>query len=254
MPTALIVEDEPAANQLLAMLVQLRGYKTESAFTGDEAIQKAEVQKPDLVFLDLMLPDMNGYEVCKTFKCRRSTSDIPIVMVTARLAADNRVEGFLAGAIEYVPKPYTPEQIFRAMSRADSWRSRFDARADSGEIPLDGGDELASLQHASDLRSLLLARTRLDEDEAHRLGSSLTELMQRGVRWGQAHCKDRVATLAYEFESKRFAIRLRDESGWFRHDDPLSDGIAEILSRGGFRDVGLRDGADLVLAYELPRG
>jgi DNA-binding response OmpR family regulator len=254
MPIALIVEDEPAANQLLAMLVQLRGYKTDSAFTGDEAIQKAEVQKPDLVFLDLMLPDMNGFEVCKTFKCRRSTSGIPIVMVTARLAAENRVEGFLAGAIEYVPKPYTPDQIFKAMSRADSWRSRFDARADSGEIPIDASDNVASLQHASDLRSLLLARTRLGEEQVHPLGSSLTELIQRGVKWGQVHQKDRVATLGFELEAERIAITLRDESGWFRHDDPLSDGVSEILARGGFRHVDLRDGRDLLLAYELPRG
>jgi DNA-binding response OmpR family regulator len=253
MPTALIVEDEPAANRLLAMLVQLRGYKTDSAFTGDEAIQKAEVQKPDLVFLDLMLPDMNGYEVCKTFKCRRSTSGIPIVLVTARLAAENRVEGFLAGAVEYVPKPYTPDQIFEAMSRANSWRSGFDACADTGEIPLDASDEVATLQHASDLRSLLLARTRLGEDEVDRLASSLTNLIQRCVKWGRAHRQDRVATLAFELEAERIAITFRDESGWFRHDDPLSDGIAEILSRGGFRDVDLRDGRDLLLAYELPR-
>jgi CheY-like chemotaxis protein len=254
MPTALIVEDEPAANQLLAMLVQLRGYKTESAFTGDEAIQKAEDQKPDLVFLDLMLPDVNGYEVCKTLKCRRSTSAIPIVMVTARLAAENRVEGFLAGAIEYVPKPYTPDQIFEAMSRADSWRSWFDSSADSGVLPLDTSDEVTSLLHASDLRSLLLARTRLGEDDAHRLGASLTGLIQRGVKWGHAHQKGRVATLAFELEAERIAIRLRDESGWFGHDDPLADGIAEILSRGGFRDIDLRDGRDLVLAFELHRG
>ncbi len=65
MPKALIVEDEPEANELLAMLVQLRGYQTDSAFTGGEALIKAEQARPDIVFLDLMLPDLNGYDVCR---------------------------------------------------------------------------------------------------------------------------------------------------------------------------------------------
>ncbi|HEY2158416.1 MAG TPA: response regulator [Isosphaeraceae bacterium] len=96
MPTALIVEDEPAANQLLSMLVQLRGYATDSAFSGGEAIEKADGGHPDLVFLDLMLPDINGYEVCEAIKGRRSTTDIPVVMVTARVAGENRIQGFRA--------------------------------------------------------------------------------------------------------------------------------------------------------------
>ena len=132
MPTALIVEDEPAANGLLAMIVKLRGYQTESAFTGGEALKKADDHRPDLVFLDLMLPDINGYEVCKSLRDRRATGDVPVVMVTARLAAENRVQGFRAGAVEYIPKPYTPDQIFAAMTRADSWRGRIDRLGDEG--------------------------------------------------------------------------------------------------------------------------
>src|SRR6478672_3266223 len=119
MPTALIVEDEPEANHLLSMLVQLRGYRTESAFTGGEALEKVDRQPPDIVFLDLMLPDINGYEVCKTLKTQKATSLIPIVMVTARIAAENRLQSFRVGADDYIPKPYTPDQIFRAMADAD---------------------------------------------------------------------------------------------------------------------------------------
>ena len=79
MPSALIVEDEPEANHLLAMLVQLRGYRTDSAYTGGEALEKVREQPPDIVFLDLMLPDMNGYEVCRALKTKKATSLIPIV-------------------------------------------------------------------------------------------------------------------------------------------------------------------------------
>ena len=68
MPTALIVEDEPEANKLLSMLVQLHGYATESAFTGSEALEKVRNHVPDVVFLDLMLPDLDGYEVCRALE------------------------------------------------------------------------------------------------------------------------------------------------------------------------------------------
>ena len=123
MPTALIVEDEPEANRLLAMLVQLRGYTTASAFTGGEAIAFFEADNtPDVVFLDLMLPDLNGFEVCRYIKGRADTRGIPVVMVTARLADENRARSTQVGADGFIPKPYTPNQIFDALASADTLR------------------------------------------------------------------------------------------------------------------------------------
>jgi DNA-binding response OmpR family regulator len=254
MPTALIVEDEPDANRLLSMLVQLRGFETDSAFTGNEAIAKADDVHPDLVFLDLMLPDVNGYEVCQTLKGRRATTDIPVVMVTARLADENRVQGFRAGASEYIPKPYTPDQIFAALSHADAWRGRIDAIDHASELPLDAREDVAHLRYASDLKSLLLARTRLAEESVRRLGGALSEILQRGVDWGRAHGLGRVATLDVRLDPGRFALTLRDESGWLADDDPRSDGLADLLARSGFSDVDFRDGRDLRLVRDLPGG
>src|SRR5258708_28603689 len=92
--------------------------------------------RPDIVFLDLMLPDVNGYDVCRALKGSRPTSAIPVAIVTARLAAENRVQGFRVGATDYIPKPYTPDQIFWAMTKADDWRRRLDDCQDRGVIPL----------------------------------------------------------------------------------------------------------------------
>lgn len=124
MPIALIVEDEPEANRLLAMIVQLRGYKTLSAFTGGEALSAIENESPDVVFLDLMLPDTNGFEVCRKIKSRQGAHAIPVVMVTARLAEENLAKSELVGADGYIPKPYTPNQIFDALTSADEIRKR----------------------------------------------------------------------------------------------------------------------------------
>ncbi len=118
MPTALIVEDEPEANKLLSMLVQLRGYRTESAYRGSEALDRLRNHVPDVVFLDLMLPDLDGYQVCRSLKSSGSTCLVPVVIVTARLAAENRIESFSVGADDFVPKPYTPDEIFHALDRS----------------------------------------------------------------------------------------------------------------------------------------
>lgn len=252
MPTALIVEDEPVANQLLSRLVQLRGFEADSAFTGGEAIAKADDRHPDLVFLDLMLPDRTGYEVCRELKGRRATTDIPVVMVTARLAEENRVQGFREGASDYIPKPYTPDQIFAALAKADAWRGRIDDLDPAGSFPLDARDDVAHLRHASDLRSLLLARTGLDEDSARRLGDGLAEVLERGVDWGRSHARDRVATLDFRLDAGRFALTLRDESGWLADDDPRLDGLADLIARAGFDGVEYAEGRDLRLVRDLP--
>jgi DNA-binding response OmpR family regulator len=252
MPTALIVEDEPAANQLLSMLVKLRGFETLSAFTGSEALKKADDRHPDLVFLDLMLPDINGYEVCKALKARRATCDIPVVMVTARLAAENRIQGFRAGAIEYVPKPYTPDQIFGAMNRAMSWRSGIDSSAGSAEIAIGPNDEVRCLHLISDLRSLLLSRTHLDEISVTRLGRTISDVLQRGVDWARAHQCDRLATFGFQLHNDSVSLFIHDESGWFLDDDPRQDGLAALLANGGFDSVEFRDGTDLRLTSDLP--
>src|ERR1700677_4494190 len=146
MPTALIVEDEPQANKLLSMLVQLRGYSTESAFTGSEALEKVRNRVPDVVFLDLMLPDLDGYEVCRALKSSGTTSQVPIVIVTARVAAENRIESFHAGADDYVPKPYTPDQIFDALDESSARGRESTLSRIEGEVVLDGRDDGETLR------------------------------------------------------------------------------------------------------------
>jgi CheY-like chemotaxis protein len=218
MPTALIVEDEPEANKLLSMLVQLRGYRTDSAFTGSEALEKIGHSPPDIVFLDLMLPDINGYEVCKSLKNRKTTSAIPVVMVTARVAAENRIECFRAGADDYISKPYTPDQIFQAMADADAWRCHLERPDFKGEIRIETRDESESLRRLARLRGLVLARTPLDLDAVCFLSSTLQEIWREALAWGRAHRAGCVATLSYQLGADRLEVTLRDVSGWLGSD------------------------------------
>jgi CheY-like chemotaxis protein len=214
MPTALIVEDEPEANRLLAMLVQLRGYATESAFSGGEALEKVETRPPDIVFLDLMLPDINGYEVCRSLKNRKDTSHIPVIMVTARVAAENRLESFRVGADDYVPKPYTPDQIFRAMASALSWPAPGAGATVEGMIPFHTSGEDEAQRLFARLRNLLLARTSLDLDAIGRIAAALKEILQDCLAWARRSRRALDAGLAFVVRPDHLVITLHDQSGW----------------------------------------
>jgi len=230
MPTALIVEDEPEANKLLAMVVRLGGYQTESAFTGREGLEKADRARPDVVLLDLMLPDINGFEVCQALKGRRATNPIPVIMVTARVAADNRLQSFRVGADDYVPKPYTPDQIFRALGAAVARRGAQAGQADRGEIPLGTPAEAETLGAIARLRALLLARTPWAEDDIRRLAAALADLEGEAAARARSAGVARVATASYQRHPDRLTLTLSDDDHWFAEGPPPRERLGPLLA------------------------
>lgn len=214
MPTALIVEDEPQANKLLAMLLQLRGYQTESAFSGSEALEKIHDRAPDVVFLDLMLPDMDGYAVCRALKSPAGVSVIPVVIVTARLTAENRIESYSAGADDYVPKPYTPDQIFEALAQSIAWKDRLDDPKLEGEVALDARDDGAALRELAQLRRLLLSRCGMEPADVEQISTVIRSIWASIDSWSRHRRQERVATLTYSLTPEALTLILRDEANW----------------------------------------
>ncbi len=238
MPTALIVEDEPEANKLLAMLLQLRGYKTISAFRGDEALEMIHEHAPDVVFLDLMLPDMNGYDVCRSLKSSATDSLIPVVIVTARLTAENRIQSFEVGADDYIPKPYTPDQVFDALAQSCAWKEQVDSPRVEGEVALDLRDDGETLRRLARLRRLLQFRSRLDPDAIDRVSTAIKELWSSVDTWSRRRRLDKVATLDYSLTEDALTLVIHDEAGWLpamRDLDP--DLASSALSGAEFDEV-----------------
>ena len=223
MPTALIVEDEPEANKLLSMLVQLRGYQTDSALNGRDALAIVEQRPPDIIFLDLMLPDINGYEVCTQLKSRKKTTMIPVVMVTARVTLENRIQSFTLGADQYVPKPYTPDQIFDALDDANDWRVSVANDQSDMTIAINSADDGETLRRLARLRSLLLATTPLDTATVVKMATSLQKLAIDADLWGQKHGLQEIALLDYHHERDHVVLSVRDVSGWFRDEKRILD-------------------------------
>jgi len=238
MPTALIVEDEPEANKLLAMLVRLRGYSTESAYSGSEALEKVRNRVPDVVFLDLMLPDLDGYDVCRALKSSGTTSQVPVVIVTARIAAENRIESFRAGADDYVPKPYTPDQIFEALDQSNAIRLEMVAPQIEGEVVLDGRDDGETLRRLARLRGLLIARSGLEPEAIDRISAAIRAIWSSVDQWSRRSGLDRVATLAFALSPESLSLTVHDEGGWLASTDGLAQGpTSTILADARFDQI-----------------
>jgi len=109
--TILIVEDEEDIAALIAHHMQGAGFNVMVAYNGAAAFKEIEKQLPDLVLLDLMLPDIDGTEVCKALRQRQATKDIPIIMVTAKAEEVDRIVGLELGADDYVVKPFNTREL-----------------------------------------------------------------------------------------------------------------------------------------------
>jgi DNA-binding response OmpR family regulator len=107
----LIVDDTTVNLRLLTRLLAGQGYKVRPATGGQQAITAARSMPPDLVLLDIMMPGMDGYEVCRQLKNHQKTRDIPIIFISALDETTDKINGFKAGGVDYITKPFQPEEV-----------------------------------------------------------------------------------------------------------------------------------------------
>ena len=220
----------------------LQGYRTESAYSGAEALEKVRASSPDVVFLDLMLPDIDGYDICRQLKAPARGIAIPVIIVTARLAAENRIESFAAGADDYVPKPYTPDQIFQALDQARAWKEKIDEPEVEGCVPLDGRDDGETLRVLSALRNLLAARTSLSPHEVELITKAIHTIWASAHQWSRRRQRDQVAALAYSLTGTRLTLTIRDEGGWLSQAAKIQQDLSSRVDTRIFDEIA--DGRD----------
>jgi two-component system, OmpR family, phosphate regulon response regulator PhoB len=168
----LIVEDEPDIRDLLAFHLEREGYQVTRATTGGEALRQVRAAPPDLVILDLLLPEMDGLEVCRRLRADAGTAGLPVIMLTAKGDEVDRVVGLEIGADDYIVKPFSPKELL-ARVRAVLRRARGPASSAPlavGGIVLDGATHHATVagqplvltpKEFDLLRALLEARGRV---------------------------------------------------------------------------------------------
>lgn len=103
-----VIDDEPLIVEVLKAYLEREGYEVIASMNGREGLDLIEQENPDFIILDLMLPDLSGEEICKEV---RKSSDVPILMLTAKTAEEERIGGLLLGADDYVTKPFSPREV-----------------------------------------------------------------------------------------------------------------------------------------------
>ena len=244
MPTALVVEDDPDQADLLARILAHRAFEVRTAPSGREGLELARSGCPDVVLLDLMLPDTTGFDVCRDLRSDPATMLTPVIMITALGDQANRTRGFRVGATAYVTKPYGPDDLFDAVDAARAWRDRMDRGAMQGEIHVELNSEMPFLQEVNDfLLNLRLARP-LTEAQLFGLRQALMEMGQNAIEWGNRHRSEELVQVTYRVFADRVEVVIRDQGEGFDPNDlahaaSTDDPIAHMDIR---EKLGLREG------------
>jgi DNA-binding response OmpR family regulator len=140
-PSILVVEDEGSIASFVSLYLKNAGYTVRTASTGSEALSQVSAQMPGLIVLDLMLPDIDGIEVCKRI---RQTSDVPILMLTARDEDVDKIIGLEVGADDYLTKPFNPRELVARVKSilrraTPERRDRESEVIDHGDLHIDSG-------------------------------------------------------------------------------------------------------------------
>ena len=117
MTKILIVDDEKDIVETLSFMLQAKGYEIISAYDGEEGLKLAKKEKPDLIILDVMMPKINGYKICRLLKYDAKYKNIPIIMVTARSQDNDKLIGEETGANEYITKPFEFSDVLNVINK-----------------------------------------------------------------------------------------------------------------------------------------
>jgi DNA-binding response OmpR family regulator len=242
--TVLIVDDERDTNDILAAMAQARHFEPVQLFAGSQVFTAVRERAPDLILLDLMLPDIDGFTICDRLKRNRETNLIPIIIVTALHDAEHRAAGVRVGANGYLTKPFTPDQLHAAIDTALAWRHEHESRGITGEIKFDVRSESGYLQQANDMLADLFAHTSLTDRQIKDLRQAVMEMGGNAIEWGHRKNAELVLQITYRIDPEAVTLIIRDQGPGFNprklpHAASDEDPIGHLDIRN---DLGIREG------------
>jgi two-component system, OmpR family, alkaline phosphatase synthesis response regulator PhoP len=206
-PKILVVDDEPAVTDLLAYNLRKSGYEPLVAADGREALRLARQARPDLILLDLMLPELDGFDVCREL---RKTSAVPIIMITARGEEIDRVVGLELGADDYVSKPFSVRELLARIKAVLRRAAQTTKEHPDTHLQGKAGLLLDMDSHHASVEGFPLELTRLEFDLLHLLLSNAGRVLTRErlleQAWGYDYIGD---TRAVDSAIKRLRAKLR---------------------------------------------
>ena len=206
----LIVEDEPDIRDLLAFHLEREGYHVTRSKTGADALRQVRARPPDLVLLDLMLPELGGLEVCRRLRQDPRTASVPIVMLTARGEEVDRILGLELGADDYIVKPFSPKEV---VARVRAVLRRAGAR-DSGAPVVSGRLAIDPDRHTVHVDTAAIELTPKEFDLLRALAEARGRVLSREFLldrvWGYASAGE-IESRTVDVHVRRLRMKLGDE-------------------------------------------
>lgn len=240
----LVVEDDRELCNLLSTLLDVEGYKTDTACDGGNIVERVAAERPDAVVLDVMLPDRSGFDICRDLKFRRDTNLIPIVMLTAMQGEDAEQSGLRVGANRYLNKPFEPDDLLKGIREAIDHRRQLEAGRTHTAIEIQMNSDSRNREQLNDLLSELFVLTPLSEEEVGKIRYAALEMIENAMEWGNRRRSDLMVTVAYVVTDDQVKFVITDQGQGF---DPKSlehaacdeDPCKHLCVR---EKLGLRDG------------
>lgn len=223
MATILIIDDTPTNLAVMVGHLEAQGYRVLVAQDGEEGVQRAELTRPDLILLDVMMPGMSGFEVCRRLKSRSITREIPVIFMTSLTATRDKVTGFEAGAVDYVTKPLQAEEVIARIDThlklraAQTQLEAQNAMLAMYREDLEGqvAERTAELHEANRRLHAEIAERERAEDELRPPLRAIADCAQRVIELGrdriqneERHCLERILR-----DTSRMSARIEDLLG-----------------------------------------
>lgn len=244
MRKALVVEDDQDAGATLCELLRRRGYTPTLLKEGKQGLEWARQEHPDLIILDILLPDTDGFAICEALKLDRATNLIPVIMATGLNDHTHRIRGFKVGANVYLTKPFTPADLDRTIDEVTAWRDNLVQSGARGEVRFHLQSDTEYLDALNRLLASLFLHSGLSETQAKQLTMAVREMGSNAIEWGHKKQVNRLVAVTYRMDAEKVTVVIQDTGpGFDRRNLPHAakpeDPCQHMEVRG---ELGLRDG------------
>lgn len=241
---ALVVEDEKELGELLAAHLRQWGYDPVVHSEGKGAVDWVRRNQPELILLDLMLPDVDGYTICENLKLDRDTNLIPVVMVTGLSAQEDRTRGLEVGANQYLCKPFTAAELQASIQAAFARVEDLKRNGTEGEIHFRLRSDTNYLEELNQLLGSLFLFSGLTQHQVKQLTTAVRELGTNAIEWGHRKEADRIVDVVYRIDPQKVTMVIRDSGPGFNptnlpHAATDEDPVGHLDVR---QTLGLREG------------
>jgi anti-sigma regulatory factor (Ser/Thr protein kinase) len=191
-----------------------------------------------------MLPDVDGFSICETLKLDRETNLIPVIMVTALSGQEERVKGLQVGANRYITKPFTAEELHKAIQDAFSWLEDLRRNGTEGEIQFKMQSDTRYLEELNHLLGSLFLFSGLSQQQVKQITTAVRELGTNAIEWGHQKQLNRIVTVDYRIDPQKITIIIKDTGPGFDpqnlpHAASGEDPVGHMMVR---ETLGLREG------------